>query len=81
MAELEEVTGWIRPETMLPKPGERVIIVLKNGHREQLATWNYPSEVFTNYGGTQFKPAYVKFWLSMKALPPMPDVPNQRIIS
>lgn len=63
-----------------PKPGERVIIVLKNGHRFQFATWNSQSGVFTNAGGTQFKPDVVKFWLSLKALPPQPDVPNQRII-
>lgn len=72
MAELEEVTGWIRPETMLPKPGERVIIVLKNGHREQLATWNDQSGVFTNSGGTQFKPEQVKCWLPTTVLPPIP---------
>ncbi len=72
--------AWNFPFESLPEPKERVIIVLKNGGREQFCTWNSKSEVFTNAGGTQFKPEVVKFWLSLKALPPMPEVPNQRII-
>lgn len=70
---------WILPNEGLPDHRERVIIVLKNGNREQFATWNDQSGVFTNAGSTQFKPEYVKFWLSLKALPPQPEVLNQRI--
>jgi hypothetical protein len=77
---METPAAWHLPNDAEPDHRERVIIVLKNGHREQFATWNKASEVFTNAGGTQFKPEHVKFWLSMKALPPQPDVPNQRII-
>jgi hypothetical protein len=70
---------WNFP-TEQPRSKERVIIVLKNGGREQFATWNDQSRVFTNAGGTQFKPDVVKFWISISALPPQPDVPNQRMI-
>lgn len=79
MSETDIINPWLSPE-VAPEHGERVIIVLKNGHREQFASWNSQSGVFTNAGGTQFKPNVVKFWLSLKALPPQPDVPNQRII-
>lgn len=71
---------WRLPNEETPNHKERVIIVLKNGHREQFATWNGHSEVFTNAGGTQFKPEVVKFWISINALPPQPKIPNQRVI-
>lgn len=64
---------WCEPKKYLPEwHGERVIIVLKNGNREQFATWNSQSGVFTNSGGTQFKPEQVKCWLPTSALPPIP---------
>jgi hypothetical protein len=71
---------WNLPNEALPNHRERVIIVLKNGHREQFATWNAQSRVFTNAGGTQFQPEQVKYWLSLTALPPQPEVLNHRII-
>jgi len=62
---------WQTPENS-PEHGERTIIVLKGSERHQFASWNKQSRVFTNAGGTQFKPSAIKFWLSVKALPALP---------
>lgn len=64
--------AWQNPSHFLPLEKERVIIVLKNGNREQFATWNNQSGVFTNSGGTQFKPEQIKCWLPTSVLPPIP---------
>lgn len=72
MAELEEINPW-NPAQNPPGHNERVIIDLKVGTRLQFATWNNQSGVFTNAGGTQFKPEIVRCWLSVSYLPPVPD--------
>lgn len=60
--------SWLSPNNP-PLHGERVIILVKHGTREQFATWNNQSKVFTNAGGTQFKPEQIKLWLPLSALP------------
>ncbi len=76
----EQQIGWIRPEDMLPKPGERVIIYLmgwdSSQFRPQFATWNAHNKVFQNSGNTKFKPEFVNYWIPTSVLPPVPEPPE-----
>lgn len=76
----EQQIGWIRPDDMLPKAGERVIIYLQgwdsSQFRPQFATWCEHMKVFQNAGSTRFKPEFVNYWLPISALPPVPEKPE-----